>query len=346
MDPARLWRNARAAALALLVLPVALPGSAAPPAVRVELFSPRGTTKQVRQVTARFTVPIVALGDPRLADPFSVDCAASGKFRAASERERRPSGKGRWADTRNWAYDFDADLPAGLRCTFTLVSGLAAADGRPVAGPREFAFDTGGPAIVDSFPHEGWEDVDEDQVFLLKLDAPADEPTIARRAYCSIKGVSERVPVAVLGGEERRALFDQRKQLGYGYFQLLWKDGATSDVRVRDRTLEHQEERVVALKCQRRLPPATEVRLVWGAGIATRSGIATTADQQLAFSVRPAFRAALECTRTEPRAGCTPIQAIQVRFTAPVARDLAMAARLRLPDGAIREPAVGDDARA
>ena len=41
-----------------------------------------------------------------------VDCAAP--------------GKGRWADTRNWVYDFDADLSAGLRCTFTLKAGLTA----------------------------------------------------------------------------------------------------------------------------------------------------------------------------------------------------------------------------
>jgi hypothetical protein len=85
---------------------------------------------------------------------------------------------------------------------------------------------------------------------------------------------------------------------------------------------------------------------VWGAGIATASGIATSADQQLAFQVRPAFSAALECTRTEPRAGCTPTQPITVKFTAPVPREQAMAARLRLSDSDVREPTVGDDARA
>jgi hypothetical protein len=54
----------------------------------VSLFSPQGTAKQVRQVTARFAVPMVALGDPRLAGPFDIDCAAQ--------------GQGRWADERNW----------------------------------------------------------------------------------------------------------------------------------------------------------------------------------------------------------------------------------------------------
>src|SRR5687768_1000167 len=102
MDPS--WRRALAVAFAFASISAAAAAAAEP---RVELFSPQGTIKQVRQVTARFTAPIVALGDPRLADPFTVDCAPHGEFRAASEGERSPSGKGRWADTRNWAYDFD-----------------------------------------------------------------------------------------------------------------------------------------------------------------------------------------------------------------------------------------------
>jgi uncharacterized protein YfaS (alpha-2-macroglobulin family) len=322
MDPS--WRRVALAVACAWLAGASGAGAAEPSPPRVELFSPQGSAKQVRQVSARFSVPIVALGDPRLADPFTVDCAAR--------------GRGRWADTRNWVYDFDADLAAGLRCTFTLVDGLATLDKRPVAGTRVFAFDTGGPAIVASLPHEGWEVVDEDQVFLLKLDAPALPESITAHAHCAIDGVAERVPVEVLAGSARRALLDARKQLGYGYFQLLWKSGDLSELRVRDRTLEQAEELVVALKCQRRLPPATQVRIVWGAGIAAASGITTRQDQQLAFEVRKAFLAALECTRTEPRAGCTPTQPITVKFTAPVAREQAMAARLRLATDDVRTP--------
>src|SRR5262249_40735479 len=158
----------------------------------------------------------------------------------------------------------DADLDAGLRCVFTRKSGLAAFDGRAVVGTRTFAFDTGGPAIVDSFPHEGWSEIDEDQVFVLKLDAPATPESIAEHAWCVIDGVSERVPVAVSTGDARSALLAQRKSLGYGYFHSLWKSGAESDVRVRDRSLEHAEERIAVLQCGRRLPQARRVRLVWG----------------------------------------------------------------------------------
>jgi hypothetical protein len=104
----------RFAALALAAAWFATPASAA----TVQQFSPQGMVKDVRQVTARFSTAMVALGDPQLPDPFAVDCAAS--------------GHGRWADTRNWVYDFDDDLPAGLVCRFSLKDGLRAQAGDAV----------------------------------------------------------------------------------------------------------------------------------------------------------------------------------------------------------------------
>ena len=54
---------------------------------------------------------MVPLGDPRdTTAPFEIDCPAR--------------GAGRWIDSRNWSYDFDHDLPAGVRCTFKLRAGL------------------------------------------------------------------------------------------------------------------------------------------------------------------------------------------------------------------------------
>ena len=46
--------------------------------VKVEAFGPRGEVKSVRQVTARFSEPMVAFGDPRLPSPFDIQCAAKG----------------------------------------------------------------------------------------------------------------------------------------------------------------------------------------------------------------------------------------------------------------------------
>jgi uncharacterized protein YfaS (alpha-2-macroglobulin family) len=288
---------------------------------RVELFSPQGTMPEVRQATARFTVPMVALGDPSLADPFDVKCPAS--------------GKGRWADTRNWVYDFDADLPAGLRCTFVLRKDVRTADGRALSGKQSFAFSTGGPAIVASYPDDGWEVIDEEQVFLLRLAAPATVQSIEANAHCIVEGIEERIGVEVLTGEARAAMLAERASLGYQYFRLLWKSGAETQVRLRHDALEEAEQQISVVRCKRRLPPATQVRLQWAAGIATQSGVATTQDQQLAFKVRPAFTAQVECTRTNARAGCMPMQPVHVTFASPVPRELALGVRIRTGAGVL-----------
>jgi len=293
--------------------------------VTVESFTPQGYVREVRQVTARFSAPVVALGDPRLADPFTVRCPAS--------------GHGRWADPRNWVYDFDADLEAGVRCRFDLKRGLTAVSGAHLAGRSVFTFDTGGPAIRASVPADGWRAIDEEQTFILRLDAPAAATSIATHAYCAIDGVVERIPVIVLEGAERQRVLDERAALGYDAYALYWKSGARSYARVRNRTLEQQrDDRIAVLRCARRLPPATQVLLHWGAGITTPEGLATHEDQQLAFRVRPAFTAQVECTRTNPRAGCLPAQPIQVTFSAPVPRALALQVRLTTADGHARAP--------
>src|ERR1019366_7059311 len=112
---ARMHRIARTLTLALtFCIAVSIstgPIAAAAGSPSVVRFSPQGTVKGIRQVTARFSDPMVALGDPRdTTAPFVVDCPAH--------------GAARWIDSRNWSFDIDQDLPAGLRCTFKLRAGL------------------------------------------------------------------------------------------------------------------------------------------------------------------------------------------------------------------------------
>ncbi len=322
-------RTARSIAIILCSLFLApTPGAwADDPAARaatVEIFSPDGDAKQVRQVTARFSEAMVALGDPRLPDPFIARCQAP--------------GKGRWADTRNWVYDFDDDLPAGLKCAFTLREGLKTSRGVPVGGRRSFEFSTGGPAIDISYPREGWEVVDEHQVFVLKLDAPATVESIRAKAYCSVDGVGEKIPVEVLTGAARAAVLKNSAEFGYQYFELLWKDGKVSHVAVMDETLRRSEAKLSLVRCQRSLPPGSKVSLHWGEGIRTESGIATGHEQRLEFRVRDAFVARVECTRVNARAGCLPMLPITVNFSAPVPRGVAFGVRLKLPGGKILQP--------
>ncbi len=309
----------------------------------VEQFSPQGEVKGVRQVTARFAKPMVAFGDPRLPDPFEIDCAEK--------------GSGRWTDTRNWVYDFARDLPAGVRCAFALKSGLAAADGSAIAGGQRFAFSTGGPAIVRSLPWEGSR-IDENQVFVLGLDAPAKPETIAANARCVAAGVNEEIGVRLVTGDERKTILDNRKSFAASYLRMMLVDGDEGRTRGflfrlpttgsdQDRFLrlrDAPDSPLVTLACARTLPADAEVKLVWGRGIAATTGVATSAARALAFKVRPTFRASFSCSRVNKDAQCMPILPLSLSFSAPISK--ADAERIRLVDAANRTypPSVPKDA--
>jgi uncharacterized protein YfaS (alpha-2-macroglobulin family) len=297
--------------LASLVLLLSAHGSHAQTAAQtsVEAFTPEGQVKAVRQVTARFSRPMTAFGDPRVAAPFTVDC------RGAGEAAR---GAGRWVDGSIWSYDFERDLPGATTCSFTLREGLHDLAGQPVGGRRSFSFSTGGPAVIRMQPHEGSQ-VDENQVFLLALDAPATPESIAQHAWCRAGGVNEKIGVRLLQGEERAQLLALRRDFIDRYLTIYFK--ARGRVWVASGPLRGKvdaELPVVALQCRRTLPADTDLTLVWGKGVAAPNGIATSQDQELAFRTRPDFRLTMRCDRTNAKAGCVPFLPVRVDFSAPV----------------------------
>lgn len=288
-------------------------------------FSPSGTVKGVRQVAVRFSAQMVPLGDMRLGDPFTIDCPET--------------GQGRWIDGQNWSYDFVRDLPAGVACHFTLKPDLQDIDGKPLGGERRFAFDTGGPAIVEALPREGSSYLDEQQIFVLGLDAPAQPQTVAAHAWCQAEGVNEKIGVRLLQGEERQRVLDLRKSFTERYLSLyykargvLWRATAT----VNNQRLGQLP--IAVLQCQRTLPAAAKVTLVWGAGIAAESGIVTTQEQALAYNTRPDFTARFSCDRLSRNAGCVPFLPMRVQFSAPVKRADALALKLTGPRGQVFKP--------
>ena len=302
----------------LLLVQMSLAWGAVLAAPRIEIFSPQGSLKDVRQVTARFSEAMVAFGDPRLAEPFAVDCPAA--------------GRGRWVDGRNWVYDFEADMAAGQVCRFTLKADAHSLAGEAFEDYPVFSFDTGGPAIRTSLPGEGDSSIDADQIFILALDAPAEAASVAAHASCTIANLAERVPLDILTGAERAAVLAQRHALGDQYFAILWKSGRQSIEKVKREDLQVAEQQVLVARCHRQLPPDSDVRLVWGAGITTISGIATAQEQTLAFHTRAAFNVRVECERVNARADCLPLLPVHVVFSAPV--PLARALQVQVRDEA------------
>lgn len=156
------------AALALgaaLLLPAP---SASAAAASVQTFSPQGEVQRIRQVRARFSEAMIKFGDPKAASPFDADCAVA--------------GTARWADEKNWVYDFERDLPPGTRCSFTLRSDARSAAGNAVAGKTRFQFSTGGPVVSRVQPYDDAR-ITEDQAFILYQNGPATEASVRQHLY-------------------------------------------------------------------------------------------------------------------------------------------------------------------
>jgi uncharacterized protein YfaS (alpha-2-macroglobulin family) len=267
-------------------------------------FSPRGTVKQVRQVTARFSEPMVPLGDPRdTTAPFEIDCPAK--------------GAGRWIDSRNWSYDFEHDLPAGLRCTFRLRAGLKSLAGNAFSDLRVFDFDTGGPSIVDQRPWSGSNEIDEEQAFVLILDAEPDPASILDHAGFSVEGMPQTIGATIMDGADRETLLKRFAHLT-------------------------AKQTVVILQARQRFPNNTAVTLIWGKGIKSKTGIATDQDQTISYKTRKLFEAKIQCERESAKAGCIPLTPITLSFSAAISAEQAKQIALVGPDGARRFAVLSD----
>ncbi|MES2260494.1 MAG: MG2 domain-containing protein [Pseudomonadota bacterium] len=294
-------------------------------------FSPDGIVKGVRQVKARFTAQMVPFGDLRLQDPFDADCPEA--------------GKGRWVDGSNWVYDFERDLPAGVACRFTLKTELKDLAGQPLAGPREYRFNTGGPSIVKAQPYDGSHAIDERQVFVLNLDAVAREDSIVAHAWCRADGINEKIPVRLLSGPEREQVLAARKDfvnrhltVYYAARGIVWQAG----VAVRNKRVEQLP--LALLQCARSLPADADVTLVWGADIASDSGLTNAQDQSLSFHTRPDFSARFSCERLSVKGNCIPFLPMRVEFSAPVRSADARAILMTGPGGASWKAALDKEA--
>lgn len=261
-------------------------------------FSPSGEVAKVRQVRARFSESMVKFGDPKAGSPFDIDCAVA--------------GTSRWADDKNWVYDFERDLPPGTRCSFTPRAGLASVAGNALAGRTRYAFNTGGPAVSRVQPYQQ-ATITEDQAFILFQNGAATEASLREHLYCEAEGINERIPTKPLPVAERQTLL---QQFARGV------DPTTVSI----------------VQCQQRLPNDAHVQLVWDRGIAAANApsVTTSAPQVFKFQVRPAFSAGFSCQRENANAACSPILPLTLSFSTPVPRKLAEQVVMQATSGKIK----------
>jgi alpha-2-macroglobulin len=278
----------------------------------------------INRFTLGFSEAMVPVGDPRAQPPAAMKC-------------QTPSN-GRWVDAQTYVFEFEQPLPGGITCAVDLKDGLKSARGVTLSGTRQFMIDTGGPTIRAILPGEDNEDIEEDQVFLVATNTIAAPASVRGGGYCTIDGVGERINLDVLGNEVAIKLLAELSDDNWESRSFLESAGLpqllSADAKERSKAMAT----VLAVKCQRPLPPGHNMSVVWTAGIATADGRKTGRDQRFDFNTRKAFAARFECRRMNPQAGCSPIQAAHLRFTAPVPANIARSVRLTFADGGTFEP--------
>jgi len=315
--------------MGLLCLPLAARSDTGPQVTLAIPGSAGGTGGAIERFTLRFSEPMVPLGDPRATPAATSDCPVA--------------ETGRWVDQQTFVIDYEHPLPGGISCAVNLRDDLSTLRGIRLGGTKSFKIDTGGPSVRAVFAPGLDSDIDEDQVFLVATNVPADPRSVAAKAACAVDGIGETIAVdtlpADIPGKVIAGMGANNWRLNYFLEEAGIPQELPKDARLRNAALAN----VIALHCRRPLPPKHDVALVWPSTITDRHGKAAGRDQRFDFTVREAFAARFSCSRTNSKAACSPIQSAAVHFTAPVERAKALAVRLRFADGKEIAPTLGNN---
>jgi hypothetical protein len=271
-------------------------------ALQMVNVSPQGEVARVRQVVAQFDDSAVHFGDPKAEAPLTLSCSDA----------QVTKGAGRWVTDRSWAFDFENDLPPGVRCSLQVRTGFKSPKGAELTGSSSYQFHTGGPFVQSIQPYAG-NRIDEEQFFTLKLNGAATFASVQDNVWCAVEGLGERVAVRLIDGKERTALLKS---------QGLETAAAKEPLSIQ------------TLACNRALSPSAKVQLVFGKGVATPSGganaqgVANTVENRFSYQVREPFIASFSCERENAQSACLPIRPMRLGFNAPVPAKLLAEVRL------------------
>ncbi|HLT99103.1 MAG TPA: MG2 domain-containing protein [Burkholderiaceae bacterium] len=253
-------------------------------------FLPQGRVSAVEAVKLSFMEPVAAFGDGAAKAPVVLQCDGL-----------VPAGAGRWLDDRRWTYVFDSAVGAGVRCAAHANPEFKTLQGHTLPSDVHYEFDTGAPTVTDLRPYAS-STIDEDQIFILRFNAPVDAEAIAKQSRCIVEGVGERIPVRAAPREYLLELLDAS----------YMAEPADPDT-------------IALLRCARVLPPEAKLSLEVGPGVRATGQPSSLPGSETAqvwdFKVRPPFTAKIRCTREKAGSPCLPITPIVLEFTAPVPRE-------------------------
>ena len=178
-----------------------------------------------------------------------------------------------------------------MRCTATVKPEFKSASGALLTGAKSYQFNGGGPFVQGVRPNT-YQQLDEEQFFVLQLNGPATTESVQANVWCALEGVGERVPVRMIEGAQRTDLL---KALG------LEKRAAKEPLQF------------PSFACNRRLTSGSQLQLVFGkawprpAGwptawkSASPTGCAKRLRPNSAASVKTPRRPACRCARCRCR---------------------------------------------
>lgn len=271
----------------------------------VTAFSPRGVSEPSSQIVVTFNKQMVPLKSPNQnTDLFAVACTPA------------MTGQARWNDGNQWIYTFSTrlsrnQLPGGTSCKVSFNYQAAKKFPLKIKGPSSFQFVVDGPNIVSSRPSME-SPVDEEQVFVLKTDAPVDLQTVQQNARFVSRQKGSRIDVRIFEGEQRRRIID----LVYGEHERK----STPD------------DQIIVLQARDRFASGEELSFVWGPGILAVGG-KQGRQGQLVYKIkaRKNLEASLSCTRENDKAPCSPFADIRMKFSSAI--PISMAKNIVLKNG-------------
>ncbi len=307
-------RNAavRLAVLALALAPVAAFGDDSPQVVLAQPGTGGAGATGVRC-------------DRTLYDPLQSGDGAAGRPAGEGAVQDGCAGTGRWVDPQTWVFDFAAPLTGDAKCSFDAVEGLKSVAGYSFSGRANYTVEAGGPRALAVLP--SGDEIEEDQVFLVAAPVAPTRASVAANAYCAVDGLGEKIPVDVLDA---------------GCPPNCWARWGRAMVGAQLPGECGLPEAVPATPCgatgrlcgdyRAQMPPRAAAGARHGAGVGqgdrVRLGQARGHGPAVRLHRAQAVRARFECSRTNPQAGCSPVQPAYVRFTAPVPMSQAAAIRL------------------
>lgn len=309
-------------------------------AAQIVSFFPTGSVKQVQQATVRFSDDMVAMGDPRAkSDPFTIACNVATQKQPTHGQQKptaleTPKYTTRWADNKNWVWDLEKPLKAGVRCTFKLKSDAKDLSGAKLEGLDEYSFSTAGPALLGVAPIYG--DIEPDQYFVVLTDGAIDPKSVETKAYFEVEGMPDKVGVKIIDGKDREPVIKASIKNNWrwnSYQNLITQKPPKPFSQIKEM------EGFIILSATRRFPEEAKVVLHWPQGILSKTGLPVEEAQHFDFKVIEPFQAKFSCERSVPDRPCNPILDMRLNFTKRVPIKSLKGAKLVAADGKTWIPA-------